>query len=58
MIQLDNKSKKGGHNTLRQQINKGGHNTLRQQIKEIRTWYTLTTNQRKEVMILLDNNKK
>ena len=49
MIHLDNKSKKGGHDTLRQQqkikegmihlhnkSNKGGHDTLRQQIKERR----------------------
>ena len=50
MVHLDNKSKKGGHDTLRQQqkikeglihldnkSQKGGHNTHEHQIKEIRT---------------------
>ena len=50
MIHLGNKSKKEGHDTLRQQqkikegmihldnkLKKGGHNTHKHQIKEIRT---------------------
>ena len=45
MIKLNNESKKGGHDKIKQQT------------KERRAQYTLTTNQRKEGIIHLDNKQ-